>query len=159
MSSEIGDTVFTNCAQEQSALRETLQNGTIKNVQQHGQSNEASGRKGRGKKWGCKKEVVDLRTLLTLCARAVAANGKRTHNELLKHIRQHSSLMAMGNPLQRLAHYFADGLEARMAGSGAQIYKDLVSKPASAAEVLKAYYLYLVVCRLRGYRFCSQTRQ
>lgn len=79
--------------------------------------------------------------------------------KLLKHIRQHSSLMAMGNPMQGLAHYFADGLEARMAGSGAQIYKDLVSKPASAADVLKAYYLYLVVCRLRGYHFSSQTRQ
>lgn len=38
--------------------------------------------KGRGKKWGCKKDVVDLRTLLSLCTRAVAANDKRTHNEV-----------------------------------------------------------------------------
>ncbi|KAM1182963.1 hypothetical protein ACFX19_001395 [Malus domestica] len=61
----------------------------------------------------------------------VAAIDKRAGNELLKQIRQHSSPMAMGDAMQRLAPYFAHGLEARMAGSGTQIYKDLLSKPAS----------------------------
>lgn len=60
VSLEMVDTVFLNCGQGESPLCETLQRGTTKNVQQHGQSKGANGRKGCG---------VDLRTLLTLCAR------------------------------------------------------------------------------------------
>ncbi|KAF5799980.1 putative transcription factor GRAS family [Helianthus annuus] len=99
--------------------------------------------KGRGKK-GVTKDVVDLRTLLTLCAQAVAANDQRGAFDLLNQIRKHAS--PSGDGMQRLAHYFAAGLEARMAGSGTEIYNTLLSRPTSAVDVLKSYHLYLSCC-------------
>nr|KYP38458.1 Scarecrow-like protein 9 [Cajanus cajan] len=115
------------------ARREALQNKTNKGMLPKGQSKASSNGKGRSKKQGGKKEVVDLRTLLVLCAQAVAADDHRNANELLKQIRQHSTPFGDGN--QRLAHIFADGLEARLAGIGSQIYKGLVSIRTSAANV------------------------
>ncbi|KAG2690587.1 hypothetical protein I3843_09G190100 [Carya illinoinensis] len=138
------------------ALQKTLQNGKSKNVQQNGMSKTVprnrqskgsnSGRR-RGKKQRGNKDVVDLRTLLIHCSQAVAADDQRSANELLKQIRQHSSPFGDGN--QRLAHIFADGLEARLAGTGSQIYKGLVNKRTPAADVLKAYHLYLAACPFR----------
>uniref|UniRef100_A0A7N0RJF8 Scarecrow-like protein 9 n=1 Tax=Kalanchoe fedtschenkoi TaxID=63787 RepID=A0A7N0RJF8_KALFE len=129
-------------------LRESLQNGTSKASQQNGLVKAAvSTGKGRGRKQNGKKEVVDLRTLLVHCAQAVAADDSRSANELLKQIRQHASPFGDGN--QRLAHCFADGLEARLAGTGSQIYKGLTSKKTSAADILKAYHLYLAACPFR----------
>ncbi|XP_061371863.1 scarecrow-like protein 9 isoform X2 [Gastrolobium bilobum] len=129
------------------ARREALQNKTNKTALPNGQSKASNRGKGRGKKQSGKKEVIDLRTLLVLCAQAVAADDYRNAHELLKQIRQHSSPFGDGN--QRLAHIFADGLEARLAGTGSQIYKGLVSKRTTAADVLKAYHLYLAACPFR----------
>ncbi|KAJ8899946.1 hypothetical protein K2173_019651 [Erythroxylum novogranatense] len=126
-------------------LCDTLKNAAIKN-EQNGQSKGSNGGK-RGKRRGPKKELVDLRTLMICCAQAVAADDCRSANELLKQIRQHSSLFGEGN--QRLAHCFANGLEARLAGTGSQIYKGLVSKRTSAADILKAYHLILAACPFR----------
>ncbi|KAH7667902.1 Transcription factor GRAS domain-containing protein [Dioscorea alata] len=120
-------------------LREFLQNETSKNLQ----SSQSGGGKGRGKKQN-KKEVVDLRTLLIHCAQAVAADDCRTANELLKQIRNHSS--PFGDGTQRLAQCFADGLQARLAGTGSQIYQSLVAKRTTATDILKAYQLYLAAC-------------
>ncbi|MFS7961340.1 putative transcription factor GRAS family [Helianthus anomalus] len=86
-------------------------------------------------------EVADLRTLLSLCAQSVSTNDQRGVTDLLKRIRQHAS--PTGDGMQRLAHYFSAGLEARMAGSGTGIYKTLLSIPTSAVDVLKAYRLFL----------------
>ncbi|XP_062167955.1 scarecrow-like protein 9 [Alnus glutinosa] len=127
--------------------RTVLKNGVGKTVSQNGKSKGSNGGRGRGKKQSGNKEVVDLRTLLIQCAQAVAADDQRSANELLKQIRQHSSLFGDGN--QRLAYCFADGLEARMAGTGSQIYKGLVSKRRSAADILRAYHLYLAACPFR----------
>ncbi|GJS82457.1 scarecrow-like protein 30 [Tanacetum coccineum] len=102
---------------------------------------QPKGSKGRGKKQGGKKEVVDLRTLLSLCAQSVSTNDQRGVTDLLKRIREHAS--PTGDGMQRLAHYFSAGLEARMAGSGTAIYKALLTKPTSAVDVLKAYHLFL----------------
>ncbi|KAJ1394415.1 hypothetical protein SESBI_34216 [Sesbania bispinosa] len=129
------------------ARREALQNKTNKTTLSSSQSKASSNGKGRGKKQRGKKEVIDLRTLLVLCAQAVAADDNRNAHELLKQIRQHSNPFGDGN--QRLAHIFADGLEARLAGTGSQIYKGLVSKRRSAADILKAYHLYLAACPFR----------
>ncbi|CAA2985177.1 scarecrow 9 [Olea europaea subsp. europaea] len=123
------------------AYRTELRNAMNKCVQQNGQTKRSSGVKGRGKKQNRKKQVVDLRTLLINCAQAVAADDRRSANELLKQIRQHSSPFGDGN--QRLAHCFADGLEARLAGTGSQIHKALVNKRTTAADYLKAYHLYI----------------
>ncbi|KAK8514807.1 hypothetical protein V6N12_057703 [Hibiscus sabdariffa] len=123
-------------------LRESLRNGT-------GKKDKQNGGKGRGKKHKEKKEVVDLRTMLIHCAQAVAADERScgAANELLKQIRKHSSPFGDGN--QRLAHYLADALEARLAGTGSQIYKSLVSKRTSAFDIMKAYLLYVAACPFR----------
>uniref|UniRef100_A0A5B6ZII5 Uncharacterized protein n=1 Tax=Davidia involucrata TaxID=16924 RepID=A0A5B6ZII5_DAVIN len=145
VSSEMFDMVLLcNGGRGDSALREALQNGASKNMQQNNQSKGPNGSKARGKKQRGKKKVVDLRTLLTLCAQAVAADDRRIANELLKQIRQHSS--PTGDGMQRMAHYFADGLEARMAGFGTQIHRALITWPTSAATILKAYHLFLAAC-------------
>ncbi|KAF5767170.1 putative transcription factor GRAS family [Helianthus annuus] len=103
-----------------------------------GQPKGSNGIKARAKK---PKEAVDLRILLTLCAQSVSINDQRGATDLLKRIREHAS--PTGDGMQRLAHYFSAGLEARMAGSGTQIYKALLSIPTSAVDVLKAYHLFL----------------
>ncbi|PHU05101.1 Scarecrow-like protein 9 [Capsicum chinense] len=130
------------------AYRESLKNARTKTTAQNGQSKGFTvGKGGRSKKQSAKKEVIDLRTLLITCAQAVAADDCRSAAELLKQIRRHSSPIGDGN--QRLAHCFADGLEARLAGTGSQIYKALINKKTSAADFLKAFHLYLASCPFR----------
>ena len=123
---------------------ESLQNGENKNLLQNGQSNVSSGAKTRAKKQSNKKDVVDLRTLLVLCAQAVSSDDRRTASEVLKQVRKHSS--PFGDGSQRLAHYFADCIEARLAGTGTQIYTALAPKKSSAADMLKAYQAYVSAC-------------
>ncbi|XP_042011502.1 scarecrow-like protein 14 isoform X2 [Salvia splendens] len=128
-------------------LREAFNEIAI-NEKHSGQSKGPSGRKSGGRKKQGKRNVVDMSTLLTLCARAVAAEDRRTTNELLKQIRQHAT--PSGDGMQRLAHYVADGLEARMAGSGSQIYETLLRRPIHASKVLKSYLTYLGTCPFRN---------
>ncbi|KAG6487311.1 scarecrow-like protein 9 [Zingiber officinale] len=157
--SEIFDMILLGCgdkcSKKMSDLREAMQNEASRNTQ-NGLTKASTGGKSRGKKH-TKKEVVDLRTLLILCAQAVAADDRRTAYELLKQIRQHSS--PTGDGSQRLAQFFADGLEARLAGTGSQIYKALVAKRATATDVLKAYHLYLAACPFKriSHFFSNQT--
>nr|XP_010937596.1 scarecrow-like protein 9 [Elaeis guineensis]XP_010937597.1 scarecrow-like protein 9 [Elaeis guineensis]XP_029123935.1 scarecrow-like protein 9 [Elaeis guineensis] len=138
-----------------SDLREAMQNEANKNSQ-NGHAKGSGGGKARGKKQS-KREVVDLRTLLIHCAQAVAADDHRTASELLKQIRQHSS--PNGDGTQRLANCFADGLEARLAGTGSQIYHTLIAKRTTATDILKAYHLYLAACpfKMVSHFFCHQT--
>ncbi|XP_062013783.1 scarecrow-like protein 14 [Rosa rugosa] len=89
-------------------------------------------------------EVVDLCTMLTQSAQAVANFDQRTASELLKQIRQHTT--PHGDATQRLAHYFADGLNARLAGAKTPSYSPLVSVQTSAAEILKAYQVVITAC-------------
>ncbi|KAK7276680.1 hypothetical protein RIF29_17824 [Crotalaria pallida] len=106
-------------------------------------SRGSNGKATRSKKGGNKgtstiSTTVDLWTLLTQCAQAVANYDQRNANEILNQIRQNSS--ALGDGLQRLAHYFAIGLETRLA-AGTPKYTQL--HVASAADMLKAYKLYI----------------
>ncbi|XVF83702.1 hypothetical protein PTKIN_Ptkin16aG0512100 [Pterospermum kingtungense] len=146
ISPEMFEKLILNC-ESVTDLQKALQIETSKNVQQNGQVKGSAGGKARGKKQGGKKNVVDLRTLLTLCAQAVATNDRRSANEMFKQIRQHSS--ATGDGMQRMAHYFVDGLEARLAGSGTPSYTAIMTKPTSAADFLKAYHLFLAASPFR----------
>ncbi|KAI4305071.1 hypothetical protein L6164_028460 [Bauhinia variegata] len=134
------------------AQQEGPQNGSIKVMQPIEQPNSSDGGKSRPKKKGKKKETVDLRTLLVLCAQAVSSNDNRTANELLKQIRRHSS--PFGDAAQRLAHYFANGLQARLVGAatGTQlVYTALMSKRFSATDILKAYHAIFSVCPFKKF--------
>lgn len=109
------------------------------------------GKTRRGKKQNNAVEEVDLRTLLTQCAQAVASFDLRTANERLKQIRQHSS--PYGDSIQRLAHYFANGLEARLAGTGATISANIVDARISSSDFLKAYRVYVSAIPLKRMSF------
>lgn len=119
-------------------------------VESRTQVGELDGGKMRSKKQGRKRDAVDLRTLLVLCAQAVSANDNRTANELLKQIRNHSS--PSGDASQRMAHYFANAIEARMvgAGTGTQILY-MSQKMFSAADFLKAYQVLISACPFKKF--------
>jgi hypothetical protein len=87
------------------------------------------------------RDVVDLRTLLVICAQAVAANNHKSARELLKQIKKHAS--ASGDAMQRLAQCFAKGLEARLLGTGSHLWHSLITERPSLMEFLQAYKLYL----------------
>ncbi|KAJ7947630.1 Scarecrow-like protein [Quillaja saponaria] len=108
--------------------------------QENRKSKGSNGKKTRSKKEANMGAVVDLETLLTQCAQAVANYDQRNASDLLKQIRQHSS--PHGDGTQRLAHYFANSLETRLAAV-APMYTTLVSSGASAADILKAYQVYI----------------
>ncbi|KAL6907966.1 hypothetical protein ACP4OV_002136 [Aristida adscensionis] len=110
---------------------------------------------GKGRK--ITNQVVDLHTLLIHCAQAVATGDRRSAFELLRQIKQHSS--PRGDATQRLAHCFAEGLEARLAGTGSQLYKSLMSKRTSVVEFLMAYKLYLAACcfKAMAFKFSGKT--
>ncbi|KAH7838682.1 hypothetical protein Vadar_029819 [Vaccinium darrowii] len=102
------------------------------------------GGRGRVKKDGDKKEVVDLRTLLSQCAQAVSNTDMRNAYDLLNQIKQHSS--PYGEGIERLAHYFANALEARLAGTGTAIYAAFTTKGISAADLLRGYEVLVRAC-------------
>ncbi|CAK9181009.1 unnamed protein product [Ilex paraguariensis] len=91
-----------------------------------------------------RRELADLRGLLTQCSQAVASFDSRIANELLKRIRDYS--LSYGNGTQTMAHYFLNALEARLAGTGTTLYAALSTRRTSAAEMLKAYQAYVTAC-------------
>ncbi|VAH00593.1 unnamed protein product [Triticum turgidum subsp. durum] len=125
-----------------------------------GNNNSLKGRsKGRQKLWQRKqpkKELVDLRALLVHCAQAIALENHLLASEVLQKIRQHSS--ADGDCTQRLAFYLADGLEARLAGIGSQVYRNLMERRTSTTEWLEAYSVFIASCPFfkTSYYFASQ---
>nr|CAB3490632.1 unnamed protein product [Digitaria exilis] len=116
-------------------------------------TNTKKGRKGST----TEGEAVDLRTLLIHCAQAVSMDDHRSATELLQQIKRHSS--PTGDANQRLSYCFAEGLEARLAGTGSQLYRTLMAKRTSVVEFLRAYQLYLAVTcfRMTAYRFSNMT--
>ncbi|CAL9057704.1 unnamed protein product [Musa banksii] len=144
-----------NCAKGVNELRLKLQNQVSK-ISQICHSKGSSGGRGRGKNQS-KREVVDFETLLIQCAQAVATDDHPSANDLLKQIRQHSS--PHGDANQRLAHWFADGLQARLVGTGSQVYHSLAAYRIPVTDILKAYQLYLAACPFRkiSHFFSTQT--
>uniref|UniRef100_A0A803Q0S4 Uncharacterized protein n=1 Tax=Cannabis sativa TaxID=3483 RepID=A0A803Q0S4_CANSA len=88
---------------------------------------------------------------------SVADYDQRTATEQLRRIRQHSS--PCGDATQRLAHYFANGFEARLTGKKTASYSALVSSEMSFADILKAYQVYITACPFMrmSYSFANQT--
>ncbi|BFG34099.1 hypothetical protein CerSpe_203730 [Prunus speciosa] len=107
-------------------------------LQLNRKSRGSKGKKTRKKKPDDNSGGVDLWTLLTQCAQAVASYDIRTANEQLRQIRQHSS--PYGDGTQRLAHYLANGLELRLA-AGVPLNPEM-----SAADLLRAYQTYITAC-------------
>ncbi|CAL4903295.1 unnamed protein product [Urochloa decumbens] len=111
--------------------------------------------KSRAKKQ--QEEAIDLRALLIQCAEAIASNNQPFDRELLTKIRNHSS--PHGDGSQRLAIYFVDALEARIAGTGSQMYQKLMAKRTSTTDMLNAYRLFTAACPFTkvAYYYSNQT--
>ncbi|XVF20031.1 hypothetical protein REPUB_Repub11eG0163000 [Reevesia pubescens] len=125
-------------------LYEASQNRANRKLQDNGVVKGDKSRKNRAKKQENEKEMVDLWNLLTQCAQAVVTYDQRAAVELLGKIRQQSS--PFGDGTERLAHYFAKGLEVRLNGTGATLYTPIPSNGTLAADILKAHMLYVLAC-------------
>ncbi|KAE8814863.1 scarecrow-like protein 9 [Hordeum vulgare] len=126
----------------------------ISTVYVKGSGNRRGRKKGKTGVPTVEEESVDLTTLLIHCAQAAAIDDHRGSGELLKQIRRHSS--PHGDAGQRLAHYIANGLEARLAGTGSTVYRSLAARRTSSADMLKIFKLYGTACPfLRMFRFYS----
>ncbi|CAH9094266.1 unnamed protein product [Cuscuta europaea] len=101
------------------------------------QPKKKSGRKRHLKKGRDISETVDLESLLISCAQSVAEANYRAAGDKLKKIRQHSS--PTGDANQRLANFFANGLEARLTGTGTHVYEALTPSNTLVLEMLKSY--------------------
>uniref|UniRef100_A0A1J3F2U3 Scarecrow-like protein 11 n=1 Tax=Noccaea caerulescens TaxID=107243 RepID=A0A1J3F2U3_NOCCA len=92
-----------------------------------------------------KSNAVDLRSLLTQCAQAVASFDQRRASEKLKEIRSNSS--SNGDGIQRLAFYFAEALEARITGIiSPPVSTAFPSSTTSMVDILQAYKLFVHTC-------------
>ncbi|KAL3625858.1 hypothetical protein CASFOL_030387 [Castilleja foliolosa] len=103
----------------------------------------------RGRPKGSKKnvpviEVVDLNSLLVRCAEAISSFNITAGQKLMNQLRQHCS--AYGDASQRLAHCFANALEARMAGTGSPQYTAFSLKRIPAGDLLRSYQAYISAC-------------
>uniref|UniRef100_A0A6V7QXR6 Uncharacterized protein n=1 Tax=Ananas comosus var. bracteatus TaxID=296719 RepID=A0A6V7QXR6_ANACO len=81
----------------------------------------------------------------------------RAAERSIRRKRQHSS--PKGDANERLAECFANGLEARLAGTGSQIYQSLVAKRTPVPDILKAYQLYMAASPFKkvSHFFSNQT--
>ncbi|XP_040990887.1 scarecrow-like protein 9 [Juglans microcarpa x Juglans regia] len=126
-------------------LEALMQNGRGTMLHQGGKQMGARNGRTTGKKERAnKRDLVDLRSLLTHCAEAVGGNDLKGANELLLQIRHHSS--PSGDGSQRLAHCFANALEARLVGSGSEVYAALAAKNISSLYIFQAFRLLLSAC-------------
>ncbi|PWA66693.1 transcription factor GRAS [Artemisia annua] len=107
-------------------------------------TNPVNNGKQRRKRTDDKKEIVDLKILLTQCAQAVSSNNKYEVEKFLKKIRSHSS--PRGDSDERLAHYFANALEARFQGTGMDLYANIASSKINSSDIVKAYQVYVSTC-------------
>eukprot|EP00249_Psilotum_nudum_P021777 c28241_g1_i1 orf=421-2349(+) len=103
------------------------------------------------------QEFVDLDDLLLQSAQAVGVNNVKRAVEILKKVKQHAS--PYGNGAERLAYYFAEGLDARFSGTGWPLYLGLLRRKPSPAEVLRATTLYMASCPFSkvSHYFINQT--
>ncbi|KAL6508979.1 hypothetical protein OROHE_021538 [Orobanche hederae] len=106
--------------------------------------NGSNGGRARARSKESQEDSVDLRTLLISCAQSAAGNDCRTAWEQLKQISTHAS--PIGDVYQRLASLFVTGLQARLSGTGTELYTSLSRRNITAADKLKAYQVYLSSC-------------
>ncbi|KAL6967546.1 hypothetical protein U1Q18_033354 [Sarracenia purpurea var. burkii] len=119
----------------------SIYDGTRRELQHSERSKGSNFELAYTRKGATKREAGEMRSLLMQCMQSVAGNDHRTANKLLKQIRLRST--PSGDGSQRLAHYFANSLEARLVGATNSEYKPLSARKLSDADVLTAYKLYI----------------
>ncbi|KAK3442107.1 hypothetical protein EUGRSUZ_B02342 [Eucalyptus grandis] len=92
-------------------------------------------------------DLLDKVLLSTENCPTISTSDFRSANELLKQIREDSS--PFGDGSQRLAHYFGNGLEARLVGNNIRMndfFSTIVARTTSTADYLKYYHLNISTC-------------
>ncbi|KAJ3690182.1 hypothetical protein LUZ61_019346 [Rhynchospora tenuis] len=99
---------------------------------------------------------IKLKDLLISCAQTVSMNNRNAAIDMIKQIRKQAS--HVGDVTQRLACILADGLEARLTGTGNATYRQLIARRISATEYLKAYHLGMSITPLMrvAYHFANK---
>ncbi|KAL1819223.1 hypothetical protein ACET3Z_014092 [Daucus carota] len=87
-----------------------------------------------------RRQLVDLKRLLTQCASSASNGDILAAEQTLGTIQSQSS--PHGDGTQRLAHYIATAIEARIHGTGTTLYADSCMMGISFADTLKAYQSY-----------------
>ncbi|KAJ1694103.1 hypothetical protein LUZ63_010801 [Rhynchospora breviuscula] len=97
-----------------------------------------------------------LKDLLIYCAETVSTNNRNAAIDTIKQIRKQAS--HVGDGIQRLACILADGLEARLNGTGSAIYRQLAARRISTTEYLKAYHMGMSITPLMrvAYHFANK---
>lgn len=88
---------------------------------------------------GLETRQNDVRQLLILCAKAVADSDKVNAQKYIAALNQVVSVS--GTPLERLGAYMVEGLVARLAFSGGNIYKKLRCKEPASQELLSHMHI------------------
>ncbi|KAJ4779262.1 GRAS transcription factor [Rhynchospora pubera] len=114
------------------SVRKTVKKEIKNNSWEHQDKNSENEIRKKETEKGC----VDLQSLLIRCSEAVSTNDNKQACELISEIRKH--LSPRGDCYQRLAHYLVDALEARLAGTGSDIYHELLSRQGNISDTLKA---------------------
>ncbi|CAO2150328.1 unnamed protein product [Urochloa humidicola] len=127
----------------------------MKGVQQQQQGSHTTRRR-RRRTSTANETAVDLHALLLRCAQAVSTDDRRGAHDLLAQVRRHAS--PTGDAAQRMSHYFAEGLEARLAGTGSRLYQSLMVRPTSTADFLKAYQLFMAACCCKKVAFAFSNK-
>lgn len=86
----------------------------------------------------------DIQQLLIACAKAVASSDVVKAEKLIAHLRQGVSIK--GDPMQRLAAYMVEGLEARLRSTGPTIYKRLQYKEPESADFISYFQILNAAC-------------
>ncbi|XP_052184801.1 scarecrow-like protein 14 [Diospyros lotus] len=109
------------------------------------------------KKGVSKRKAVEMRKLLIQCMQSVAGgNDQMTATKLLKQIRLRSS--PQGDESERLAHYFANGLEARLINSKIPEYRPFYMKGIVESDVWEALNLYVSAFPFAGISYFVATQ-
>eukprot|EP00250_Pteridium_aquilinum_P007154 c16935_g1_i1 orf=166-2112(+) len=120
------------------------------------ESAAARNRKKKASKEGAHK-YVDINDLLFQCAQAIGTNNTKSAMEILRKAQEHAS--PFGDGAQRLAYYFSEALDARLAGVGWPLYMGRLRQRPSSAEILKATCKYISSCPFAkaSHYFINQT--
>lgn len=97
--------------------------------------------------WGQIVESIskrDVKRVLISCARAVADNDLLMAQWLMDELRRMVSVS--GEPIQRLGAYMLEGLVAKLASSGSNIYKALKCKEPASSEMLSYMHILYELC-------------
>jgi GRAS domain family len=95
------------------------------------------------------QHYTDFKDLLIRCSHSIATNDNQAAIDAIKEVKKQA--IPYGDWNQRLALILANALEARLTGTGMELYNQCSAKRISTSDILKVQYLFMTVTPfLRG---------